>query len=425
MKPSKDAFPVNDKTASPVCRCRACGAPLSEPFVNLGVSPLANSFLCGDDLRMMEPFYPLRVHVCAGCFLVQTEDFESPHHIFSNYLYFSSFSQAWLDHAARFADTMTARLGLDTRSLVVEVASNDGYLLQYFVDRGIPVLGIEPATNVAEAARAKGVPSRDLFFGARTAATLRDEGVAADLMVANNVLAHVPDINDFVAGFPLVLQPTGTITFEFPHLQHLIAEGQFDTIYHEHFSYLSLLALEPLFARHGLTVFDVERLPTHGGSLRVYVRHAADTRRLVSPAVEAVRQDERTARLDRLETYHAFAQKVVAAKCAVLRFLIEARAAGQRVVGYGAPAKGNTLLNYLGVGPELIAFTVDRSPHKQGLYLPGTRIPIKDPNEILAARPDFVLILPWNLKDEIMEQMAGIRAWGGRFVVPIPTLQVL
>ncbi|WP_114859413.1 class I SAM-dependent methyltransferase [Azospirillum brasilense] len=405
--------------------CRFCGTPLTETFVDLGVSPLANSFLKPEKLQAMEPFYPLHVYVCTGCFLVQLEEFESPEHIFSDYLYFSSFSQGWLDHANAYAAKMVDRLGLDECSLVVEIASNDGYLLQYFKQRGVPVLGVEPAANVAKVAVEKGIPSDVAFFGVETAERLKGEGKSADLMAANNVLAHVPDINDFVAGFKVLLKPTGTITFEFPHLQRLIAENQFDTVYHEHFSYLSLLAVEKVFARHGLAVFDVEQLPTHGGSLRLFVRHAEDTSRPVTAAVEAIRAGEAAAGLRDIATYRSFGRTVETTKREVLRFLIDAHAAGKTVVGYGAPAKGNTLLNYLGVGPEFVAFTVDRSPHKQGLYLPGTRIPIKAPEAILEAKPDYVLILPWNLKDEVMTQMAEIRSWGGKFVVPIPTVQVL
>lgn len=405
--------------------CRSCGAPLTETFADLGVSPLANSFLKPEKLQAMEPFYPLHVYVCTECFLVQLEEFESPDHIFSDYLYFSSFSQVWLDHANAYAGKMVERLGLGADALVVEIASNDGYLLQYFRQRGIPVLGVEPAANVAKVAEEKGIPSDVAFFGVETATRLKAEGRSADLMAANNVLAHVPDINDFVAGFKILLKPAGTITFEFPHLERLIAENQFDTIYHEHFSYLSLLALDTVFARHGLTVFDVERLPTHGGSLRLFVRHAEDGGRPVTAAVEAVRASEAEAGLHLIDTYRGFGRKVVETKRELLRFLVDAHAAGKRVAGYGAPAKGNTLLNYVGAGPEFVAFTVDRSPYKQGLYLPGTHIPILAPEAILEAKPDYVLILPWNLKDEIMAQMAEVRSWGGRFVVPIPTVQIL
>lgn len=405
--------------------CRFCGSRLTETFADLGLSPLANSFLTPEKLQGMEPFYPLHVYVCEACFLVQLEEFESPENIFSDYLYFSSFSQAWLDHANRYAGAMVERLSLGAHSLVVEIASNDGYLLQYFKQRGVPVLGVEPAANIARVAADKGIPSEVAFFGAATATRLKAAGHAADLIAANNVLAHVPDINDFVAGFKILLKPTGTITFEFPHLERLIEENQFDTIYHEHFSYLSLLTLDRVFARHGLAVFDVERLPTHGGSLRLFVRHAEDSSRPVTVAVDQVRAGEAAAGLHDLTTYRRFGAKVVETKREVLRFLLDAHAAGKRVVGYGAPAKGNTLLNYLGVGPEFVAFTVDRSPHKQGLYLPGTRIPIKAPEAILATKPDYVLILPWNLKDEITAQMAEVRSWGGQFVVPIPTVQVL
>lgn len=408
-----------------MCRCRSCGTALTETFVDLGVSPLANSFLKPEQLAAMEPFYPLHVYVCGRCFLVQLDEFESPERIFSDYLYFSSFSQGWLDHAGAYATRMVERLALGPDALVVEIASNDGYLLQFFQQKGIPVLGVEPAANVARVAEEKGIPSHVAFFGVETAARLKAGGTMADLIAANNVLAHVPDINDFVAGFKIILKPSGTVTFEFPHLERLIADNQFDTVYHEHFSYLSLLALDTVFARHGLTVFDVERLSTHGGSLRLFVRHAEDDGRPVTDAVAAVRAGEAAAGLHDLDTYRRFGRRVVETKREVLRFLIEAHAAGKRVVGYGAPAKGNTLLNYLGAGPEFIAFTVDRSPHKQGLHLPGTHIPIRAPDAILAEKPDYVLILPWNLTEEIMTQMAAIRSWGGRFVVPIPTLRVL
>jgi SAM-dependent methyltransferase len=405
--------------------CRFCGAELTRTFADLGRAPLSNSFLATDQIRLMEPHYPLHVYVCEQCLLVQLEEFEKAETIFSDYLYFSSFSDVWLRHAETYAARMTAQLGLDERSLVVEVASNDGYLLQYFCQRGVAVLGIEPAANVARVAESKGVPTDVAFFGTATARRLADAGKAADLICANNVLAHVPDLHDFVAGLKLLLKPTGTITVEFPHLLRLIAERQFDTIYHEHFSYFSLLVVDQLFARHGLTVFDVDRLSTHGGSLRIHACHAGDDSRHRTDRFHAVLADERAAALDDLATYDRFATTVVEVKCQILEFLIAARREGKLVVGYGAPAKGNTLLNYCGVGPELLRFTVDRSPYKQGRFLPGVQIPIFAPERILEVRPDYVFILPWNIKDEIIEQMRAVRDWGGRFVIPIPTLQVI
>ncbi len=405
--------------------CRFCGAALTRSFVDLGRSPLSNAFLAADQLQVMEPHYPLHVYVCETCLLVQLKAFASPERIFGEYLYFSSFSDGWLRHADEYAGRMTSELGLDAGSLVVEVASNDGYLLQYFQQRGVGVLGVEPAANVASVAEAKGVPTDVAFFGVATARRLVAAGKAADLICANNVLAHVPDLNDFVAGLRLLLKPSGIITVEFPHLQRLIAERQFDTIYPEHFSYFSLQVVDRVFTRHGLTVFDVDRLSTHGGSLRVHACHAEDTGRLRTGRVHAVLADEQASGLADLTAYDGFADRVIDVKCQVLEFLITARREGKLVVGYGAPAKGNTLLNYCGVGPELIRFTVDRSPHKQGRYLPGVQIPIIAPERIVACRPDYVFILPWNLAEEIVEQMAVVREWGGRFVVPIPDVRLV
>jgi hypothetical protein len=404
--------------------CRLCGHPLSETFVDLGLSPLANAYVPPERLSQKEHFYPLHVYVCDRCLLVQLDEFESPAHIFSDYLYFSSFSDAWLAHCRTYANRMVERLALGASSQVVEVASNDGYLLQYFLPHDVPVLGVEPAANVAATAIAKGVPTEVAFFGAETAARLRGRGIAADLIAANNVLAHVPQLLDFARGLQILLKPDGVTTIEVPHLLRLVAENQFDTIYHEHFSYFSLLVLDALFERVEMRVVDVEELWTHGGSLRVYVRHAGAAAAPTS-AVADVLARERRAGLDRLEAYRQFAPQVVRTKCDVLAFFVDAVRAGKRVVGYGAPAKGNTLLNYCGIGPELMSFTVDRSPHKQGRYLPGTRVPIRAPEALIAARPDYVFILPWNLRDEIMEQMAAVREWGGRFVVPIPSLTIL
>ena len=399
--------------------CRFCGEPLSHVFADLGASPLSNSYLRPTQLAAKEPFYPLTVYVCERCFLVQLDPIETPEAIFSDYAYFSSYSESWLEHARRYCAAMIERLRLGPQSQVIEIASNDGYLLQFFAQAGIPVLGIEPAANVAEVARAKGVETMVAFFGTVTAQTLPK----ADLLLGNNVLAHVPDINDFVYGLRIALKPGGTVTMELQHLMRLMQGNQFDTIYHEHCSYLSLLALRRIFVQHGLEIVDVDELPTHGGSLRIYAKHEGEETPAAS--VDALEAREREFGLDRVDTYTRFGERMRAAKRAMLDFLNAARAAGKRVVAYGAPAKGNTLLNYCGVRTDLVEYTVDRSPHKQGLFLPGTRIPIYAPSRIAETRPDYVLILPWNLRDEIMEQMAHIREWGGRFVVPIPTLEVL
>ena len=405
--------------------CRFCGTDLTRTFVDLGVSPIANDYLSADALDRMEPFYPLHARVCEQCLLVQLQPVQDPQSFFNDrYAYFSSFSDSWLAHARDYAAAMIRRFGLGPAHRVVEVASNDGYLLQYFREAGIPVLGIEPARNCAEAAVARGIPTEVRFFGAETARALAPAH-SADLMAANNVLAHVPDINDFVEGFRILLKPEGVATFEFPHLLNLIQRSEFDTIYHEHYSYLSLHSTRQIFAAHGLTVFDVEEIASHGGSLRLFVRHAANDRLPVGPGVARVQAREEQAGLTRLDGYLGFDSKVQKVKRDLLKFLIAAREAGQTVAGYGAPAKGNTLLNYCGIRTDLLAFTVDRSPHKQGKFLPGTRIPVFPPEKIQEARPDFLLILPWNLQDEIIEQMKGIRAWGGKFVVPIPELQVL
>ena len=405
-------------------RCRGCGEQLTETFADLGLTPFANSYVQSSATERMEPFYPLHAYVCGSCFLVQLAEFETPQAIFGDYLYFSSFSDSWLQHAERYADAMISRFGLGQEDLVVEVASNDGYLLQYFARSGIPVLGVDPAANVAQSAVTKGIPTEVAFFGAETAKRLSDAGRAPRLMTANNVLAHVPDLHDFIEGFRLLLAPDGVATFEFPHLLRLMEDNQFDTIYHEHFSYLSGLVVRDLFAAHGLTMFDVEHLPTHGGSLRIYVRHTDNQALPITSAVERLIASEREAGLDRIEAYREFAQKVVDVKCSLLDFLMSARREGKWVAAYGAPAKGNTLLNYCGVGPDLVRFTVDRSPHKQTMLLPGTRIPIRSPEAIREARPDYVLILPWNLRQEIAEQMSEVKSWGGKFVVPIPRVEI-
>ena len=403
-------------------RCRFCNAALHATFVNLNQSPLANSLLDAASLNEMEPHYPLHAYVCDQCFLVQLDTFEGPERIFGHYLYFSSFSDSWLEHARRYCALMRRRFGISERSMVVEIGSNDGYLLRNFVEAGIPVLGVEPAGNVAAVAKSRGVPTEVAFFDAAKAEALREAGYDADLICVNNVLAHVPDINDFVEGFRILLKSDGIATFEFPHLLRLIDGNQFDTIYHEHFSYFSLLTVEKVFAKHALTIFDAEELPTHGGSLRVYVCH--NGRRPAGERVHKLRVTERQAGLDRLATYAAFAEQVVQTKCELLQFFIDANREGKRVIGYGAPAKGNTLLNYCGIGPEFMPFTVDLSPHKQGLFLPGTRIPIREPAAIFETPPHFILILPWNLKDEIVGQIGRVRSFGTRFVTAIPRLAV-
>lgn len=394
--------------------------------MDLGMSPVSNAFLRADQLNRMEPFFPLHVFVCEACFLVQLEQFESPEAIFNDeYAYFSSYSESWLQHARQYTEQMAARLRLDASSFVVEIASNDGYLLQYFVQRGIPALGIEPAANCAEEARRKGVESWVKFFGTSTARELAATGKQPDLLLGNNVLAHVPDLNDFVAGMKIALKQTGVITMEFPHLLSLMRGNQFDTIYHEHFSYFSLLTVSRVFEAHGLRIFDVDRLSTHGGSLRIYACHAANREQPSSARVGPLIDEERREGLDRVERYSAFDEAVKETKRALLEFLIQAKRSGKRIVGYGAPAKGNTLLDYCGVRTDFIDYTVDRSPHKQGTFLPGVHIPVHEPERIFATRPDYVLILPWNLREEIVQQMDGVRAWGGRFVVPIPRAQVL
>ena len=406
--------------------CRFCNKPLEHTFANLGGSPIANDYLTEAQLNRAEKFYPLHAYVCENCLLVQLEEFESPDHIFGDgdYAYFSSYSDSWLSHAKAYTDLMIKRFGFDVNSQVVEIASNDGYLLQYFVEQGLPVLGIEPASNVAAAAEAKGVPTWVKFFGVETAKELAAAGKQADLLLGNNVLAHVPDLNDFVGGMKIALKPGGVITMEFPHLLQLIQHNQFDTIYHEHFSYFSFLAVEKVFAFHGLTLFDVEELPTHGGSLRIYGRHTEDATHPTTQQVTALKAKELAAGLDQMQTYLSFEAQIKATKRNLLSFLIEAKAADKTIVGYGAPAKGNTLLNYCGIGTDFIDYTVDRSPHKQSLFLPGAHIPIFAPERIFETKPDYLLILPWNLKQEIMAQMAGIREWGGQFVTPIPEVRI-
>jgi 2-polyprenyl-3-methyl-5-hydroxy-6-metoxy-1,4-benzoquinol methylase len=404
--------------------CRFCGSPLEAVFADLGMSPLANSYLTPEQGNRMEPFYPLRALVCSQCFLVQLEEYESPDHIFSDYAYFSSYSSSWLEHSERYVAAMVDRFGLDRDSHVVEIASNDGYLLQYFAERGIPVLGIEPAANVAKVAEQKGLPTLVEFFGVQTARRLLPDS-AADLLIGNNVLAHVPDINDFVGGMKIALKPGGVLTMEFPHLMRLIDEKQWDTIYHEHFSYLSFSTARRVFAAHGLRLFDVEELPTHGGSLRIIGCHDDDAAKPDSERADELLAREAAAGYSRVETYLDYGERVARDKREILSMLVALKDEGKRIVGYGAPAKGNTLLNYCGIGPDFLDYTVDLNPHKQGHLLPGTHVPIRAPDAIREDQPDVVLILPWNLKDEIVEQLGYIREWGGTFAVRTPELTLL
>ncbi len=409
-------------TPPPHAHCRFCNQPLRHSLVDLGMSPLCQTHIAEEQLNQMEPFYPLHALVCENCFLVQLEEFVSPDNIFSEYAYFSSYADSWVAHARRYCDAMEQRFGIGRHSKVVEIASNDGYLLQHFVAKGVPVLGIEPAANIASAAVAKGIPSLVRFFGRETAATVAAAHGHADLLLGNNVLAHVPDLNDFVAGMKILLAPRGVITMEFPHLYQLMKFNQFDTIYHEHFSYFSFHTAEQVFKAHGITLFDVEELPTHGGSLRIYGCHGDDSSKVVSPNVAALRAHEIEEGFATLARYRQFGEQVKDTKRKLLAFLIEAKTAGKKIVGYGAPGKANTLLNYCGIRTDFLDFTVDRNPYKQGKFTPGTRIPILAPEALIAARPDYVLILPWNLRDEIAEQMAVVREWGGKFVVPIPSV---
>ncbi|HEY4141225.1 MAG TPA: class I SAM-dependent methyltransferase [Pseudolabrys sp.] len=405
--------------------CRFCHAPLRATLVDLGTTPLANSYVPPEKLGTKDPVFPLHARVCSNCRLVQVDDVATPDNIFSHYAYFSSFSQSWVEHAKCFAEMAKDRWKLGSNSLVVEIASNDGYLLQHFVKMGVPVLGVEPAANVAEVAVKNGVRTEVAFFGKEAAQRLKAEGYAADLMAANNVFAHVPDINDFIGGFAILLKPDGVISLEFPHLLRLIADTQFDTIYHEHFSYLSLYAVEKILAAAGLKVFDVTELPTHGGSLRVMATHQASTAHAAGAGLTKVRGDEAAIGIDTDAYYSNFEPKVRAVRTGLLEFLRKAKADGKKVAAYGAAAKGNTLLNYCGIDTDLIDYVVDISPYKQGTYLPGSRLPIYAPSKIAETKPDYVLILPWNIKDEITAQMTEVRAQGGRFVIAIPALTIL
>jgi SAM-dependent methyltransferase len=404
--------------------CQFCATPLQHTLVDLGMSPLCESFVSADRLNHMEAFYPLHVRVCDKCFLVQLEAYVSPAEIFSEYAYFSSFADTWLQHCQAYVEMAIERFQLDDRTQVIELASNDGYLLQYFIERQIPAIGIEPAANIAKVAIAKGIPTLNEFFGRGCARKLVQQGKQADLIVANNVLAHVPDLNDFVAGIKILLKPQGVVTGEFQHLLRLMAANQFDTIYHEHFCYHTFGTIEKIFAAHGLKLFDVEELPTHGGSLRIYAAHQDDDVHPISDRARDLKYREHLAGFTAIDRYTNFEEQVRETKRKLLDFLIAAKREGKTVVGYGAPGKGNTLLNYCGIRTDFLDYTVDRNPYKHGKFLPGTHIPIYPVSKIEETQPDYVLILPWNFKEEIMTQMSGIQAWGGRFVVPIPELMV-
>ncbi len=404
--------------------CRFCGAGLVRTFVDLGMSPLCESYPSSAELSRGEVYYPLHVYICDQCWLVQLEEYESAESIFSDYAYFASYSDSWLKHCEKYCNEMKARFDLGGQSFVAEVASNDGYLLQYFVKQGVPVLGIEPAANVAKVAVEKGVPTLVRFFGSAVARELEAEGRLADLVVGNNVLAQVPDLNDFVEGLKILLKPEGVLTLEFPHLLRLIELNEFDTIYHEHFSYFSLLCTTKIMEAHGLRIFDVEELKSHGGSLRIFACHSSSQVHRTSPNVQKVMDDEVNAKLDRIEGYEGFAQQVRQTKLELVDFLLTAVRQGKKVAGYGAPGKSATLLHYCGIGKDLIEYTVDRSLYKQGRFLPGSRIPIHHPDRISETKPDYIVILPWNLKDEIMKQMSYVRDWGGHFVIPIPKVTI-
>lgn len=404
--------------------CRCCGAPLTDVFVDLGKSPLCERFLEADELNAMEPFFPLKVWVCGECYLVQLQEYVAPDEIFSHYAYFSSYSTSWLEHARKYVEMMCERFALGEGHKVVEVASNDGYLLQYFVQKSIPALGIDPAANVVKAAEEKGVRTLVRFFGEATAREVIESEGHADVVLGNNVLAHVPNIQDFVKGLSLLLSPTGVLTMEFPHLLRLIEGNQYDTIYHEHFSYLSLAVVQKVFGMHGLRVFDVQELPSHGGSLRVFACQESAPHN-TTPAVEALLDVEAREGLTSMEAYAAFRERVIETKNTLLEFLIKARREGKKVAAYGAPGKGNTLLNYCGIREDLIAYAVDRNPFKHGKFCPGTQIPIHPVEKVDEDKPDYLVILPWNLTDEIVKQMAYTREWGCKFVRPIPGVGVI
>jgi len=394
-------------------------------FVNLGLTPLSNSFLKKQDLENQEKLYPLHAYICEKCLLVQLEEFEKPENIFSEYAYFSSYSKTWLEHARKYSELMITKLKLNESNQVIEIASNDGYLLQFFKNQNIPVLGIEPALNVAKVAQKKNIPTISKFFGVKTARELKDEGVSADLLLGNNVLAHVPNLNDFVEGMKIILKKDGVITMEFPHILRLMKNNQFDTIYHEHFSYFSFYTVQKIFLHHKLRIFDVEELSTHGGSLRIYVKHVEDETKDITNRVNIVNQKEIEFGCNNIENYKKFQEVVDKNREEIKNFFVQVKSKKKKIVGYGAPAKGNTLLNYCKINNSLMEFTVDLSEHKQGMFLPGTHIPIYNPDKIKDVKPDYVLILPWNLKDEIMTQLQYIREWGGKFVIPIPEVKIL
>lgn len=424
LRQKEETSRANDAEQSTGSRCRFCDAPLKHTFVDLGMSPLCESYISAERMNQMEPFYPLHVFVCERCFLVQLDEFVSPQEIFTEYAYFSSFADSWVEHARQYAELMIERFQLNGQSHVVEIASNDGYLLQHFVANGIRSLGIEPAANVAKEAEQRGVPTIVEFFGEEFAHKLAADGQQADVIAANNVLAQVPDLNDFVSGFKVLLRAGGVLTIEFPHLMKLMEENQFDTIYHEHFSYFSFITAARIMSAHGLRIFDVDEIPTHGGSLRLYCCHDEDESKPTSARAIELQKREETAGLTNLDHYRDFAEQVKETKRKILTFLIGAKEEGKTIAGYGAPGKGNTLLNYCGIRADFLDYTVDRNPYKQGKFLPGTRIPIFGPEKIAETKPDYVFILPWNFKDEIMKQCAYIREWGGKFVVPIPEVRV-
>ena len=407
-------------------KCRFCKTELTDVFIDLGNSPASNSFLSREQLNEPEIFYPLKVYTCPSCFLVQVDEYKKSDAIFnSGYVYFSSYSTTWLQHSRKYTDKMVERFGYNEGSKVIEIASNDGYLLQYFRDKKIPVLGIEPTANTAEIAIGKGIETVVDFFGVRLARQLADKGVKADLLLGNNVLAHVPDIVDFVGGMKILLKETGVITMEFPHLMQLVDHRQFDTIYHEHFSYLSFHTVQKIFGSQGLELFDVDELPTHGGSLRIYARHREDVTKPISANVAALLEKESAAGMTSLAYYDHFQQKAQSVKWELITFLVQQKLAGKKLAAYGAAAKGNTLLNYCGIKNDLLDYVVDASPHKQGKWLPASHIPVVSEDVLKTGRPDYVLILPWNLREEITSQLAYIKEWGGQFVVPIPHLQLI
>jgi 2-polyprenyl-3-methyl-5-hydroxy-6-metoxy-1,4-benzoquinol methylase len=407
-------------------RCRFCQHELNISFIDLGMTPLSNAYISKEHLHSKEDFYPLHAYTCEHCFLVQLQEFEKPESIFKDYMYFSSYSESWLKHSKEYVEMMVSRHDIGSDSQVIEIASNDGYLLQYFKEKGIPVLGIEPAANVAKVAQQKGIPTLVEFFGKKVAADLATvQGIGANLIIANNVIAHVPNLIEFVNGLKILLNKHGIITIEFPHLLRLIEENQFDTIYHEHFSYFSLLTVQKIFNKFGLAIFDVEELNTHGGSLRIFAKHTEDSSKPVNVRVGQLIDREKKFGMQDLRKYRQFTERVNKTKHDILEFLIQSKRQGKTIVGYGAPAKGNTLLNYCGIGTDFLDYTVDRSPYKQGLFLPGTHIPIESPEKIFDTKPDYIFILPWNLKEEIIEQLDYIRNWDGKFIIPIPDVMVI